>query len=532
MYNLILVDDEPVVLQGIQKVFKLEDFGFTLIRTYTNPLLALEELKETMPDLIITDVKMPQMDGICFSSEVKKILPETQIVILSGHDNFSYAQAAMRAGAGDYLLKPIKKKDFEAMLEHVRQRLALRDERLHQAEQVEKTARLNYSILRNRFFQGLLSEGSLEKGSLRILYDQLGFHFEHSAFVLIKFVIYEISTRDDYMSAVEKIISQVEEHFLPEASVEEFYTDEYLYFFVYDFKNVVLSEEALDQWLEAYTMDRKKSGIRLLTGISDVYHGISNILKAAMECDEGILAAGDARETNKTAIESLYTHSDQIRIPYKEIDDLFDGIFAHDMEKIENVLKKIYELPAVTLFRDFGLSITLLILMRMCHMQNKYRHSLDHPGTAFITPEMISIAYLSAHLSGAGAMREFILDRARRLSDLVRDQEENAPSKMIRSALEYINSHFNENISLSQVAGKIFISKNYLCDLFKKELNVTFIDYVTDLRVEKAKELLRSSGMKMYEISEAVGYNDYAYFSQIFKRHTGTTLSDYRRRKC
>ena len=103
---------------------------------------------------------------------------------------------------------------------------------------------------------------------------------------------------------------------------------------------------------------------------------------------------------------------------------------------------------------------------------------------------------------------------------------------MIRSALEYINSHFNENISLSQVAGKIFISKNYLCDLFKKELNVTFIDYVTDLRVEKAKELLRSSGMKMYEISEAVGYNDYAYFSQIFKRHTGTTLSDYRRRKC
>ena len=116
-----------------------------------------------------------------------------------------------------------------------------------------------------------------------------------------------------------------------------------------------------------------------------------------------------------------------------------------------------------------------------------------------------------------------------KLSALIEGQEMKSSSKIILSAVKYINDHYNENISLTDVANAIHISKNYLCDLFKKEMNVTFIDYVTNLRIEKAKYLLSHSDKKMYEISEEVGYNDYAYFSQIFKRHTGTTLSAYRK---
>ena len=112
---------------------------------------------------------------------------------------------------------------------------------------------------------------------------------------------------------------------------------------------------------------------------------------------------------------------------------------------------------------------------------------------------------------------------------LIGQQEVAAPSKTILSALEYINAHFSENISLTYVAEAINISKNYLCDIFKKELCVTFINYVTNLRIEKAKEYLSNTDMKMYEVSDAVGYSDYAYFSQIFKKHTGITLSAYRR---
>lgn len=530
MFNLILVDDEPIVLKGIQKVFKLEDFGFKLVKTYTNPFQALEELGETCPELIITDVKMPQMDGLQFTAEVKRQLPDTQVVILSGHDNFSFAQTAMRLGASDYLLKPIKKRDFEAMLGQARERLEALHARRRQEEQNELTERMNYSILRNRFFEELLTQGSLEKKNLRILYDQLGFDFEKSPFVLIKFVIFEIVTENDYMSAVEEIISEVKELLEGEALAEEFYTDEYLYFFIYDFKNVVFSREELNEKFEAYVTKKKNAGIRLLMGASDMHRRLSDILQAAMECDEEILASADAREKNKTAIENLYAHSSQLQIPYGDIDQLLMAAFTHDMDNLEEIVRRIYSPAAVTLFRDFALSMTLLILIKMCHMQNKYMHTQAPPTQSFITPEMISISYLGAHYPNVAALQSFILSRARKLSELVCAQENNAPSKIIISAVRYIDSHFHENISLSDVAGAIFISKNYLCDLFKKELNVTFIDYVTNLRIEKAKELLRTSDMKMYEISQAVGYNDYAYFSQIFKRHTGTTLSAYRKR--
>lgn len=530
MFNLILVDDEPIVLKGIQAVFKLEDFGFHLVKTYTNPLQALGQLSDTLPDLIITDVKMPQMDGLEFSSEVRKRLPDTEIVILSGHDNFSFAQAAMRLGASDYLLKPIKKKDFEKMLENARARLDRRDSEKAHKEALAETARLNYSILRNRLFEKLLTEGNLAQKELRMLYSQLGFTFENAPFVLIKFVIYEISVNDDYMSTVESIISEIHEMFDPEASVEEFYTDEYLYFFIYDFKNVIFSEEDLRQTIMDFTALKKSRGIRLLTGISDMYKGIGHILRAVTECDEEILTSGSHRETNKTAIKSLYGDNSDLHIPYGDIEALFVGISSHNLPKIQNAVEQIYHLPAVTLYRDFGLSITLLILIKMCHQQNKYMQNLTSPPESFITQDMISISYLAAHYSSSAALQNFIYTQAVRLSDLVREQENSAPSKIILAAIGYIDEHYNENISLSDVAGKIFISKNYLCDLFKKELNVTFIDYVTNLRIEKAKQLLSGSDMKMYEISEAVGYNDYAYFSQIFKRHTGTTLSQYRKK--
>lgn len=529
MYRLILVDDEPIVLKGIQSVFHLEDFGFTLIKAYTNPLTALQELTETCPDLIITDVKMPQMDGLEFSAQAKKISPDAQIVILSGHDNFSYAQAALRLGASDYLLKPIKKKDFEKMLNTARQQLIEHNSRKAQKQQLAEATKLNYSILRNRFFEKLLQRGNLEDHELHTLYTQLGFVFEHSSFVLLKFVLWEIDAPLDYMSQLERIIIELS-HIIGEmALVEEFYTDEYLYLFVYDFKNVIFADDELHQKVQSYIDSKAKEGIRLLYGISDIYKGISNnILKAATECDEIILTNGRSHSGNKSALDGLYTQHADLHIPTSDIEALFSAISACDTDWIENTVSEIYHTPAITLYRDFGLSITLLILIKMCHVQNKYIQSVPNQKPA-IMPEMININYLSGHLGNTQAMQTFILENAMKLTELVKKQEINVPSKIMLSAIRYIDAHYTENINLSHVANQIYISKSYLCDLFKKEMNITFIDYVTNLRIEKAKYLLSHSDMKMYEISESVGYNDYAYFSQIFKRYTGTTLSNYRK---
>lgn len=155
-------------------------------------------------------------------------------------------------------------------------------------------------------------------------------------------------------------------------------------------------------------------------------------------------------------------------IPTSDIEALFSAISACEKDWIESTVSEIYHAPAITLYRDFGLSITLLILIKMCHIQNKYIHSAPNHKPS-IMPEMININYLSGHLLNTQAMQTFIL----------------APSKIMLSAIRYIDAHYTENINLSHVANQIYISKSYLCDLFKKEMNITFIDYVTNLRIEK-----------------------------------------------
>ena len=123
MFSMVLLDDEKIVLQGIQKVCEKEDFGFEVKGAFCDPLKALDALPELRPQLIITDVRMPQMDGLQFAEKAKQILPETEIVILSGYRDFSYAQTAVKIGVSDYLLKPIKKANFAEMLHTMYQKI-------------------------------------------------------------------------------------------------------------------------------------------------------------------------------------------------------------------------------------------------------------------------------------------------------------------------------------------------------------------------------------------------------------------------
>jgi two-component system response regulator YesN len=210
-----------------------------------------------------------------------------------------------------------------------------------------------------------------------------------------------------------------------------------------------------------------------------------------------------------------------------EIENLFRSVSVGDTKNMRESVEKIYEYPGNTLplmYRDYSFSITFLILLRICQLQNKYDVS-----EAIVSQKLLELKNLRKEYPTVEEQKKLVANSACKLSNLIASQEVGTPSKIILSALDYINIHFSENISLSDVADNINLSKNYLCDLFKKELGVTFINYVTNLRIEKAKEYLVSTDMKMYEVSDAVGYSDYAYFSQIFKKHTGITLSAYRR---
>lgn len=524
MYNLVLIDDEEIVLNSIQKVFTLENYHFKIVGTFMDPRKALEEVTLLSPHLIITDIKMPHMDGLEFSTKAKQLLPYVEIVVLSGHDDFIFAQTAMKLGVSDYLLKPIKKKDFESMLFTMHKKI----ENTLNLDQQFKTLRnvtlSNYSILRNKFFSLVMEGGNISDLTIKNLYDQLGFCFANHSFILVKFVIHEISVKDDYISTMDKFIYEFKQHIKTYGFIEEFYTNEYLYFYLYDINTQNFSEENFTTSIIQYTKEKNNQGLELLVGVSQVHSSISNLFFAVSECDEFIVTEDTTFTSDNIPIYRAFSDDSNLYFPYSEIESLFLAIFSKDETKLLDSIETILNLTNASIYKDFSYSIVMILMIRMCHIQNKYAAKYK-----IITSNLLKIELLKQHYPTTIKLKNLILDKANEIADLINSQSVAASSKTILAAIQYIENNFNNNISLSDVAQHIHISKNYLCDLFKKELNITFIDYVTNLRIEKAKYYLSHTDMKMYEISAAVGYNDYAYFSQIFKKHLGISLSNYRK---
>lgn len=526
MYRLLLLDDEEIVTRGIQKVFDLEKSGFQVVGVFQNPQKALESLPGLQPDLIITDIKMPQMSGLDFAAEAKQLLPESEIVILSGYGDFGFAQSAVKIGVSDYLLKPIKKDDFQQMLDTMHAKLEEKKTQKQQADNMALLLQNSYTELKNRFFLSLAEDNVFDEKLYQTLQKHHTMDVFDTDFFLVKVDFDQAYLHGDYMSEIGKLIQDSEGKFADFGFVEAFLSDESLYFYVYNMK--ASDEEMIRQETRLLVEEKRQKGIQLVCGISHMYQGIRELFRARNDCIRQIFMQR-ANIDEHSAANPIQTDEINIHMPYEEIEALFHMITTGEMEGLPYILQKIYELPEdkiPILLLDYSCSVTFLILLRVYQLQFKF--GLDQQ---IVSHRELDLRVLKREYPSMEIQRNLVEKKLLTVAEQIAVQEMAAPSKMIRAALDYINAHFHENISLMDVAENINISKNYLCDIFKKELGVTFINYVTNLRIEKAKEYLTGTDMKMYEVSNAVGYNDYAYFSQIFKKHTGKTLSSYRKKK-
>ena len=525
MYRLLLLDDEEIVTRGIQKVFDLEKAGFQVVGTFQNPQKALESLPDLQPDLMITDIKMPQMSGLEFATKARELLPESEIVILSGYGDFGFAQSAVKIGVSDYLLKPIKKDDFQQMLDTMYAKLSEKRSQKQQADAMALFLKNSYTELKNRFFLSLVEENVFDEKLYQTLQVHHTLDIFDTDFILIKVDFDQAYLQGDYMSAIGKLIQESEAQFSDFGSVEDFLSDESLYFYIY---HLTVSEgRIIRQTAQELAEEKRKQGVSLVCGVSHIHHGIRELFSARNDCIRRIFMQKANIDEHSDA-NPIRTDEINIHMPYDEIEKLFHMITAGEMSDLSEILQKIYELPEdrnPILIRDYSCSVTFLILLRVYQLQFKFNLT-DH----VVSQRELDLRVLKREYPAMEIQKNLVEQKLMTVAEQIAAQEVAAPSKMIRAALDYIQGHFHENISLQDVAENINISKNYLCDIFKKELGVTFINYVTNLRIEKAKEYLSGTDMKMYEVSSAVGYNDYAYFSQIFKKHTGKTLSSYRKK--
>ena len=396
MYRLLIVDDEPTIRRGMLSCIDWEKYGIGTIKEAKNGAEALREALSFHPHILLTDIRMPVMDGIELVSQVREHLPDCKIVIMSGYDDFDYAKSLMRLKVTEYLLKPVDEDELVQVFTRL-----IRDIKDEEARELNlKTASLllqeNLPQLKLNFILKVLEGGFPDLKEMARYATVLHIHIPAN---ICEFRAIIIAPND---------LSGLDRADLTESSVYE------------------------------------------------IIHTVEEFL-----VDSGFLCP----------------HTNHI----------------------------------IGLIYGNSLGTDLLAL----HIRYLIKERTGITVSVSIGPAAQSISEINHSYKQAISMRDNKMYKGKRT--------------VVQIALRYVDEHWNQDISLADIAKIAFVTPNYLSKIFKEEMNVSFIDYLNRLRVENAKQLLLYTNLKTYEIAEKVGYKDYKYFSAMLKKLTGFSPREFRR---
>jgi two-component system response regulator YesN len=517
-YKVVFVEDEIVTREGIRDNVDWKAHGFEFCGEASDGEMALPLLKTYMPDLLITDIKMPFMDGLQLCKIVRERMPWIKIIILSGHDEFGYAQKAIELGVTNYLLKPVTVKNIHQVLQKICGQLDRERKEQKDLEELRRQVEENRDSLRERLLLKLVigaiaSTEAIEQGQL------LGMDLIARCYLVIILKI-ELNDRseqfeyDEYQLVREIVAARVRNNpdiFLLNKDLEEQVlvmkggTPEYL-------------EEEKDQLLDAIKQDVKKTRYHLAIGagspkkrMADIYHSfvealawIQNETNAKESGADLEVEKAELLEIDKTAVENFLRGG--LR---DEIDEFFNGY----IQPLGETAIKSY------LIRNY-IIVDVIIAAAKCIKE--WGGDIDK-----VTPELNSIETILANIKTN--LKEQVCMIL--LSALTFRDTHTQPrhGKLIQQAKSYIDDHFMEaDLSLNDITTLTNLSPSHFSTVFSRETNQTFIDYLTGVRIQKAKELLRTTNLKSSEIAYRVGYNDPHYFSFVFKKNTGFSPSEFR----
>lgn len=543
MLKIFLAEDEVVVRETIKRMIPWEELGFELVGEAADGEMALPLLIRQQPDLLITDIKMPFMDGLTLARLAKKEIPGLKVVILSGYDDFNYAKQAIGIGVEDYLLKPITKNALIERLSEIRSRY---EHEKTQKEYYEKFQREMQAYEKNSsrdFFEALV-DGSMDMMEVYKRAEKLGLDIVAEAYNVLIFTMNcdeDFSgQRDEYSSWEAESLELLENFFAGHSSAMLFRSNIFSYGVflkgqretieentracVDEIRKILSRQDGRREWFLAVGQS-----VERLSQIQKSYHTASRAFSQRYLYDENILYY-DEMETMEHPGGQAETE-DNAYLQKVDVNALNPAILQKFLsnglqEETENFVKDYFyaigQEPMESLvFRNYViLNVRFSVISFI-------------KGLGCDTNEMES-ADTEEVLAESGKNMESAIAYAKKMiSQAIEIRDQNSGNKnrsILKTAVDFIDSHYmEEDISLNTVANVANVSSNHFSALFSQNMGQTFIEYLTTLRMNKAKELLRCTGMRSSEIAGEIGYKDAHYFSYLFKKTQGMTPSDYRK---
>ena len=543
MLKIFLAEDEVVVRETIKRMIPWEELGFELVGEAADGEMALPLLIRQQPDLLITDIKMPFMDGLTLARLAKKEIPGLKVVILSGYDDFNYAKQAIGIGVEDYLLKPITKNALIERLSEIRSRY---EHEKTQKEYYEKFHREMQAYEKNSirdFFEALV-RGSMDMMEVYKRAEKLGLDIVAEAYNVLIFTMNcdeDFSgQRDEYSSWEAESLELLENFFAGHSSAMLFRSNIFSYGVllkgqretieentracVDEIRKILSRQDGRREWFLAVGQS-----VERLSQIQKSYHTASRAFSQRYLYDENILYY-DEMETMEHPGGQAETE-DNAYLQKVDVNALNPAILQKFLsnglqEETENFVKDYFyaigQEPMESLvFRNYvilNVRFSVISFIKGLGCDTNEMESAD-------TEEVL--AESGKNMESAIAYAEKMISQAIE----IRDQNSgNKNRSILKTAVDFIDSHYmDEEISLNTVANVANVSSNHFSALFSQNMGQTFIEYLTALRMNKAKELLRCTGMRSSEIAGEIGYKDAHYFSYLFKKTQGMTPSDYRK---
>ncbi len=527
MYKVILVDDEDEVREGIKLKIDWRSCGFELVGDYDNGRDALEVLEPLQPDVIITDICMPFMDGLELAGKALQSLRDVKTVILTGYEDFDYAQQAIKLKVNDFLLKPINSQEFTGFLLKLKSELDRERQKREDLSQLRHQLNQSLPLLKERFLERMVvSRLKPEEIERKFLYFQL--FLSGPAYLALTMDI------DDHDKRSESDYDAELLQFAAFNIVQEIFERENggIAFRTRDTKTVVFMSgspretEMLAQSLASHAKYSINKYLRLSVsiGIGRTCRDKQLLFKSYQEA----LSALDYRfllgKNRIISIDDLEYGKTVEHFSYDEWEKkLLSAMRAGNRNQVKSVLEEWMEDLRKTnpsIEKCYG-SVYKLVVALMNHItESGFDEKEVLGGYPFI--QITAMKTLDDVTVWLYATCERIL------AFLNEKRNDVAKSQMIL-AEKFIQDNYNQDhLSLRHVCSHIFMSISYFSLLFKEHTGETFVEYLTRIRMEKAKELLVNTQLKTYEIASRVGFGDPQYFSVIFKRSTGMSPKEYR----
>jgi len=530
--RIFVVDDEPLIREGIRKILDWSSLGAQIIGDAENGLAALSLAAGLKPDIVLTDIRMPEMDGLVLIERLKKNIPECIFIILSGYDDFDYARQAITLGVSNYVLKPLQRSEFSQVMKDCIQKCRKLQLRLMEEQSIKDKLERAIPALQENYILNVLN-GLIQPDTDKLkevevdisnpYYIVCGFKFSDSTMMQLSykklFLLKEM---------LRKIMDEIDTENVKSFILIDYNVIRLILSFpdCVSYKELVKDivnrlEDKINALYDEALIFGAGSLASSLLGLCNSAVGADRVLEyKSLNCNHTILFVDDLSNAGSFK-PLLLTLADRKK--------LCSSVSQFDTEEISMVFRRFHnqvkDMPIIPLSYLHFMLMDLFVTVARNLAENGFQVEDVYDMKIFSYDFFTSFQSLDELLDWA---ENIFINVSKRFNEY----RVSRPRKAIEDIKQYITQNIHKNINLNHISQVFYYNPTYISRIFKEEINLNFSSFVIEQKMEYAAKLLLETNLKLYEVCEKVGYADIKHFTSVFKSLKGMTPSDFKKQGC